>query len=599
MQGRAAVGVRSGLGSAETGDALPGVGIVGCGTMGSGIAEAFARAGLEVVVVVLDGAHEEVGRARIAASLERAFADGRIDAAERDSAVAAISFVQSVMDLADEQLGLVVEAVPERLDAKLEVFRRLGAACPDAVLATNTSSLPVIELAAASGVPGRVVGLHFFNPAPAMPLVELAVTMATEPGVRDEAAEFAERLGKTAVDCRDRAGFIANVLLFPYLNEAVRLLDAGAASRDDIDAAMRLGAGHPMGPLELIDLIGLDACAEILESLHRQFAEPRYAPAPALRERIAAGFTGRKAGHGFYGRDESPRAGASGGDAQDFDDTLGVAGTGTVGAGLVETAAAAGLHVVCWGRSARSLERAQSVLERSTARSVEKGRLDGQRRRELLGRIRFTSEVGGLAGCGFVVEAIAEDLDAKRELFARLDAAVADDAVLATATSSLPVVQVASATGRPERVMGFHVFNPVPSMRLVELVRTVATSDEAAAAGERLARRLGKTVVHCRDRAGFIVNRLLFPYLNDAARMVEEGYATVADVDTVMTLGCRHPLGPLALIDLVGVDVTLEIMRSLHRELLAPAYAPVPILEQMVAAGFLGRKSGRGFTLTG
>jgi 3-hydroxybutyryl-CoA dehydrogenase len=216
-------------------------------------------------------------------------------------------------------------------------------------------------------------------------------------------------------------------------------------------------------------------------------------------------------------------------------------------------------------------------------------------RTALFGRVQFTSSLGDLAACGFVVEAIAEDLDAKRDLFAGLDGAVRPGAVLATATSSLPVVQLAAATSRPERVLGFHVFNPVPSMRLVELVRTVATSDDAAAAGERLARRLGKTVVHCRDRAGFIVNRLLFPYLNDAARMVEEGYATVADVDTVMTLGCRHPLGPLGLIDLVGVDVTLEILRTLHRELLDPPYAPVPILEQMVAAGFLGRKSGRGF----
>jgi 3-hydroxybutyryl-CoA dehydrogenase len=444
-----------------------------------------------------------------------------------------------------------------------------------------------------------VVGLHFFNPAPAMPLVEVAVTMATDGAVREEAAEFARALGKTPVECRDRAGFVANLLLFPYLNEAVRLLDAGAASRDDIDAAMRLGAGHPMGPLELIDLIGLDACAEILESLHRQFAEPRYAPAPALRERIAAGFTGRKAGRGFYATDEpktSP-ARAEDGDA-DFSGTMGVAGTGTVGSGLAETAAAAGLDVVVWGRSDDSAARARAAVERSTSRSVERGRMDTVSRDALLGRVRYTSSLDDLAGCWFVVEAVAEDLDAKRDLFARLDAVAATDAVLATATSSLPVVQMASATTRPERVLGFHVFNPVPSMRLVELVRTVATSDDAADAAERLARRLGKTVVHCRDRAGFIVNRLLFPYLNDAARMVEEGYATVQDVDTVMTLGCRHPLGPLALIDLVGVDVTLEILRSLHRELLDPAYAPVPVLEQMVAAGFLGRKTGRGFSST-
>src|SRR5262249_37004205 len=167
--------------------------------MGSGIAEACARAGFRVVVVVRDRTHEDGGRARIAASLDRAFADGRIDAAERDSAAAAISFVRSIHDLADERLSIAVEAVPARVDAQREVFQRLGAACPDAVLATNASSLPVIELAAASGVPGRVVGLHFFNPAPAMPLIELAVTMATDPAVRDEAAAFARGLGKTPV----------------------------------------------------------------------------------------------------------------------------------------------------------------------------------------------------------------------------------------------------------------------------------------------------------------------------------------------------------------------------------------------------------------
>jgi 3-hydroxybutyryl-CoA dehydrogenase len=565
--------------------------------MGSGIAEACARAGFHVTVAVLDDDHASAGRARIRGSLDRAKADGRIDAVEHDAALERISFSRSVEELADA--GIVIEAVPERLDPKREVFHRLGLACQESVLATNTSSLPVIELAAASGLPGRVVGLHFFNPAPAMPLVELVTTLATDPSARDEAAALVHALGKTAVACRDRAGFIANLLLFPYLNEAVRLLDAGAATRNDIDTAMRLGAGHPMGPLELIDLIGLDACAEILESLHRQFAEPRFAPAPALRERITAGFTGRKAGRGFYADDEPTVEAAVrqwGADAPSEPATLGVAGTGTVGTGLAEAAARAGLDVVCWGRSDESARRALGAVERSTARAVERGRMDDAARGDSLARISLTSDLDALAGCGFVVEAIAEDLDAKRELFGRLDGVMPADVVLATATSSLPVVQVAAATRRPDRVLGFHVFNPVPSMRLVELVRTVATSGESLAAAERLAGRLGKTVVHCRDRAGFIVNRLLFPYLNDAARMVEEGYASVEDVDTVMTLGCRHPLGPLGLVDLVGVDVTVEILRSLHRELLEPAYAPVPILEQMVAAGFLGRKTGRGFT---
>ena len=236
------------------------IGVVGCGTMGSGIAEACARAGLEVTVVVLDDAHAEAGMARIRASLDRAFTEGRLEAEERDAAAGRISFVRSAGELGDA--GVVIEAVPERLEPKREVFSALGAACPSAVLATNTSSLPVIGLAAASGMPGRVVGMHFFNPAPAMPLVELVTSMATDPSARDGASALIEALGKTAVTCRDRAGFIANLLLFPYLNEAVRLLDAGAASRDDIDTAMRLGAGHPMGPLELIDLIRLDAFAD-------------------------------------------------------------------------------------------------------------------------------------------------------------------------------------------------------------------------------------------------------------------------------------------------------------------------------------------------
>ena len=571
------------------------VGVVGCGTMGAGIAEACARAGHRVVVAVRDDARAGAGRRRIEESLGRAVDSGRVDAAGRDEALARIGFVTDLGSL--EEARIVVETVPELLEAKREVFRGLGAACPEAILATNTSSLPVVELAAASGRADRVVGLHFFNPAPAMPLVELAVTVATDPQVGDAAAAFARSLDKTVVVCRDRAGFIANLLLFPYLNEAVRLLDAGAATRDDIDTAMRLGAGHPMGPLELVDLIGLDACEQILQSLHRQFAEPRFAPAPALRELVAAGYTGRKAGRGFYDHTSDSRPGGVRAAAPEGVDveSLGVVGTGTVATGLAEAAAVAGLPIVGLGRSADSCERGRAAGEASAARSVEKGRLEPDARREALARIRWTTEPADLAGCGFVVEAVTEDLAAKREVFTTLDAVADADAVLATATSSLPVVRLAAATRRPDRVLGFHVFNPVPAMRLVELVRTVATSDAAVARAEAVAARLGKTVVHCRDRAGFIVNRLLFPYLNDAARMVEEGYASVEDVDTVMTLGCRHPLGPMRLMDLVGLDVTVEILRSLQAEHLDPAYAPVPLLEEMVAAGFLGRKSGRGF----
>jgi 3-hydroxybutyryl-CoA dehydrogenase len=616
------------------------IGVVGCGTMGAGIAEAAARAGYQVEVRVLDDRHASEARQRIAGSLHRARETSRIEAQDVQRSLEHISFHTSLDALAG--VDLVVEAIPERLEAKRDLFRELAEACPGAVLASNTSSLPVIELAVAAGSPDRVVGLHFFNPAPAMKLVELAETVATSPEASATARRFAESLGKNVVACRDRAGFIANLLLFPYLNEAVKIVDAGYATAETVDTAMKLGAGHPMGPLELIDLVGLDACMQILESLNRQFAEPRFVPSPGLRQLVAAGFTGRKAGRGFhvYAGPDGPRIeadepvrgpGASPGppstrgtspgppsqkstspgpppqgwpgtspgppsrESTNIGPRLGVVGTGAVGSGLAEAAASAGLPITCWGRSDPSCGRARDAVERSSARALEKGRLSERERERLLDRIHYTTDIDRLAECDFVVEAVAEDLELKRSLFAELDGATKPDAVLATATSSLSVIDIASATGRADRVIGFHAFNPVPAMKLIEVVRTVATTQAAVDAAIVLCERLGKTPVVCSDRAGFIVNRLLFPYLNDAVRMLEEGYASAEDIDTAMTLGCNHPVGPLALIDLVGLDVTLEIARSLHRELLDPGYAPVPLLEHMVRAGFLGKKSGRGF----
>jgi 3-hydroxybutyryl-CoA dehydrogenase len=569
--------------------------------MGSGIAEAAALAGNRVVVRVKGDRHAAEGRGRIEASLGRSREAGRLSAEDARRALERISFRTDVASL--EEASIVVEAVPERLDLKRDVFVELSEACRDAVLATNTSSLPVIELAVITGSPDRVVGLHFFNPAPAMKLVELAGTLATSQDTLERARDFARSLGKTVVECRDRAGFIANLLLFPYLNEAVKLLDAGYARGEDIDTAMKLGAGHPMGPLQLIDLVGLDACIQILESLERQFAEPRFAPSPALRELVTAGFTGRKTGRGFY-RYERPggeplQTDAAGADTPRSPERdvqrVGVVGTGAVGSGVTEVAARAGLDVTCWGRSEESVARARSAVDRSTAKAVQKGKLSERDRDTLLGRISYTASLDELAETHFVVEAVAEDLELKRTLFVELDGVAKPDAILATATSSLSVIDIAAATTRADRVLGLHFFNPVPAMRLVEVVRTVATSDRALRAATEFVERLGKVPIACGDRAGFIVNRLLFPYLNDAVRMAEEGYASVDDIDAAMTLGCNHPVGPLALIDLVGLDVTVEIIRSLHRELVDPGYAPVPLLEHMVRAGFLGNKSGRGF----
>jgi 3-hydroxybutyryl-CoA dehydrogenase len=275
------------------------VGIVGCGLMGSGIAEVVARAGAEVTFVEASEDLVTRGRERIEASLERAVERGKITPQERAEALGRIRGALDLAALGD--VDLVIEATTEDVEAKFAVFRRLGEHTrPETVLASNTSSIPIVDLGAASGRPDRVIGMHFFNPPPVMRLLEIIPAITTSDETSELARGFGERLGKTCVRSADRAGFIVNRLLIPYLNSAARLVDEGTASREDIDAAITLGLGHPMGPLALMDLIGIDTTVFIAEVLHREFAEPQYAPAPLLRRMVAAGRLGRKAGRGFY-----------------------------------------------------------------------------------------------------------------------------------------------------------------------------------------------------------------------------------------------------------------------------------------------------------
>ncbi|RAJ71270.1 3-hydroxybutyryl-CoA dehydrogenase [Streptomyces sp. Amel2xB2] len=277
------------------------VGVVGGGQMGAGIAEVCARAGLETVVCEVDRPAAESARTRIAASLERAVRRGKTDRDAADAALARLVFTADLDALADRQL--VVEAVSENPEVKSELFAVLDKTVgdPDAVLATNTSSLPVVRLAMATQNPGRVVGLHFFNPVPAMPLVEVVETLHTAPQVLAAAEEFASGvLGKRVIRSQDRAGFLVNTLLVPYLLSAIRMTESRFASPEDIDEGMEHGCAHPMGPLRLADLIGLDTVAAIAESLYEEFREPLYAPPPLLKRMVEAGLLGRKAGRGFY-----------------------------------------------------------------------------------------------------------------------------------------------------------------------------------------------------------------------------------------------------------------------------------------------------------
>jgi 3-hydroxybutyryl-CoA dehydrogenase len=275
--------------------------------------------------------------------------------------------------------------------------------------------------------------------------------------------------------------------------------------------------------------------------------------------------------------------------------TVGIAGTGFMGAGIAESAAAAGIDVIAYEPQADALSRAQKRIAHSTARAVERGKLSPGAHERLLARIDYTTELDRLAEASLVVEAIVEDERVKCDLFARLDAAVPRETVLASNTSSIPIAQLAAATDRPDRVVGLHFFSPVPVMPLVEIVHALDASAETLTAAERLVVTLGKKPIHTKDRSGFVVNMLLVPYLMSAVRMYEDGFATREDIDEGMRLGCGHPMGPLTLCDFIGLDVLYSVCESLYDEFKEPSYAPPPLLKRMVVSGRHGRKSGRGF----
>jgi 3-hydroxybutyryl-CoA dehydrogenase len=277
------------------------IGVVGCGLMGSGIAEVCARAGLDVMVREVNEAAAEAGRARVVKSLDRGLNAGKLSEEERDAAVGRLTFTTDIADLSDRQL--VVEAVVEDEQMKVDIFRALDqhVTADGAILASNTSSIPIMKLGTATGRPEQVIGIHFFNPVPVLRLVELVTSLMTSDATLERSSSFAaEVLHKRVIRSKDRAGFIVNALLIPYLLSAIRMMESGFASADDIDVGMVEGCSHPMGPLRLTDLIGLDTTLAVAESLYEEFKEPLYAPPPLLSRMVDAGLLGRKTGRGFY-----------------------------------------------------------------------------------------------------------------------------------------------------------------------------------------------------------------------------------------------------------------------------------------------------------
>ena len=380
------------------------------------------------------------------------------------------------------------------------------------------------------------------------------------------------------ITAEDRGAEIARTLLFPYLNHAAAMLASGYATRDDIDAAMRFGCGYPIGPLALIDALGPQTVIDGLTALHAETGDSLHEPAPALSNLADAGVAPD-------GSEPQLRHNVM---------KVGVVGTGTMASGIVQVFAQAGYDVIYVGRSQEKLDGVLGYITKNLDRAIERGKLDEDGKSTVLGRLTGSTEREALADADVIVEAIAEDMDIKKELFTDLDRIAKPGAILATTTSSLSIGELAAVTARPGDVVGIHFFNPAPVMKLVEVVSAEATKPDVAETAKALSLSIGKHPVSCGDRAGFIVNCLLFPYLNDAIKLNEAGGGSLEEIDTALK-GTQLPMGPFELLDVVGNDVSLAIQRSLVDTFGHAGWQPAPTLVKLVEEGKLGRKTKQGF----
>ena len=523
------------------------VGVIGLGTMGAGIVEVFAKGGKRVIAVENTPELAERGRGFVAKSLDKAVSRGKLEQSARDEIVGRITFTHQMTDLADADL--VVEAIPERMEFKRDVFGKLDEIVGEqAILASNTSSLSLTEIATHTKHPQRVVGMHFFNPAPVLALVEVITTIRTDDEVVTAIRDLATELGKKPVVVGDRAGFVANALPIPYPARAIRTYETGHVTREDLDAAGRLGIGLPMGPLTLSDLIGLDVVKEVCDVLYAATKEPSVAAPALLQQMVAAGRLGRKTGRGFYAYDGSETEAEATTEPAPRPASVAVLGDQT-GAEQV----LAGLR--------ESGVRVQELTDPRTEDAVD-------------------------ADVVLLLDGPSEE-DLSEDYNGWYAAALGSVPEQATVVVANPAAGIAAALHLPHdgTVVAASIHAPTRAGQLAEVARLAGADEAPVQAARGLFEAAGLTTIVARDRAGLVVDALLLPHLNDAARMLDSGYASAQDIDTAMTAGCGYPQGPFAYVDQLGPEYVIDGLGQMYAETGEQVYFPSPILGEQADSG--------------